>query len=377
MFERAFGRGGSVAKLDHPTCCPLRAGEIAESLSGMKLSPRYPCARGAEFSANQAHARARGRAPRCSMLTSGEFFTGDLNRPTFAWRVWRTAGSDFGLAKWLVRRATDTHVTFSARRLHCARQAKYRGRSHTGSRCLQSGATCSILNGQPPLGEHGGVIQQLGEPAPKLRSLSRDANRSRLKQSALNVEREPGARILLRAIGRRSRTLLKAANVAPVFSAGARPRWRRNPAVGRWLRLLHCRGSGNNGVEKEGSASCNDRHCRPAFGKLSTTERTLRLPMACRRRFDQAGEIAGLKASAAPAYAVSRQQNTHEIGKHFTYLTCWGSVRKTGAQVHINAQLIDTRTIRTSGEELIASERRLRYQSEMPKVAERFMQISS
>jgi len=39
------------------------------------------------------------------------------------------------------------------------------------------------------------------------------------------------------------------------------------------------------------------------------------------------------------------KQNTHEIGKalHVSHVL-EGSVRKTGAQVHINAQIIDTRT---------------------------------
>jgi TolB-like protein/Flp pilus assembly protein TadD/tRNA A-37 threonylcarbamoyl transferase component Bud32 len=269
--------------------------------------------------------------------------------------------SDFGLAKWL---DTSSHLTrtltiFGTPGYIAPEQVNgSAGKLGPASDVYSLGAILfDLLTGRPPfLGEHAlKVIQQASEkPAPKLRTLVPGLDRDLETICAKCLEREPGARY--RSAGALAEDLerwLEGRHIVarPVSPPARVWRWtRRNPVVAGMAALLLVLGSAVgvmiwNG-EMAGSPAASGIAVLPFESLSSDKENAFFADGVYDGVSTKLAKVANLKVISHNSVAKYRGAgNTQEIGRALNVAyVLEGSVRREAGRIHLNAQLIDTRT---------------------------------
>src|SRR5581483_8023901 len=214
-----------------------------------------------------------------------------------------------------------------------------------------------LLAGRPPfMGEHAlKVIQQASQkPAPKLRTLMPGLDRDLETICSKCLEREPNVRY--RSAGDLAEDLerwlegrhIKARPVSPVARAG---RWtRRNPLVAGMAALLLMLGS-TIGVmiwngETAGPSAASGIAVLPFESLSSDKENAFFADGVYDGVSTKLAKVANLKVISHNSVAKYRgARNTKEIGRALNVAyVLEGSVRREAGRIHLNAQLIDTRT---------------------------------
>jgi TolB-like protein len=269
--------------------------------------------------------------------------------------------SDFGLAKWL---DTSSHLTrtltiFGTPGYIAPEQVNgSAGTLGPASDVYSLGAILfDLLTGRPPfLGEHAlKVIQQASEkPAPKLRTLVPGLDRDLETICAKCLEREPTARY--RSAGALAEDLerwLEGRHIVarPVSPAARAWRWtRRNPVVAGMAALLLVLGS-TVGVmvwngEMAGPPAASGIAVLPFESLSSDKENAFFADGVYDGVSTKLAKLANLKVISHNSVAKFRgARNTQEIGRALNVAyVLEGSVRRETGRIHLNAQLIDTRT---------------------------------
>jgi len=359
----------SVAKLDHANVLPIyEAGEnrgvpylVMKFVSGGSLAQRRgellgkPAACAtlvAAASRGVHHAHQRGILHRD--LKPANILLGERGEPLV---------TDFGLAKWLdtTGELTRTLTIFGTPGYIAPEQAKVSAAELTSAADVYSlGAILfDLLAGRPPfVGEHAlAVIQQASEkPAPKLRSVTHDRGIDRDLETicATCLEREPSARYhsagdlgedLERWLAGRSIT------ARPVSTASRGLRWiRRNRAVAAMAILLVGLATivGITAWEQVVNRfRITTGIAVLPFANLGTNTEDASFADGVQDDvLTKLAKIAQLKViSRTSVMQYQGKQNTQDIGKalHVSHVL-EGSVRKNGTWLHMNVQLIDTRT---------------------------------
>jgi serine/threonine protein kinase/Tfp pilus assembly protein PilF len=269
--------------------------------------------------------------------------------------------SDFGLAKWLDTTSdlTQTLTIFGTPGYIAPEQANGAAAKLTPAADIYSlGAILfNLLTGRPPfLGEHAlAVVKQAAEkPAPKLRSLAPTLDRDLETICAKCLQHESNARY--RSAGDLAedleRWLAGRHIIARPVSAPVRVwRWsRRNPILAGMTALLLVMGAGVGVMIWKGETSSSPAASGIAvlpFESLSPDNEN---------KFFADGVYEGVSAKLAKlselkviSYnSVARYRGVHdtqEIGRALNVAyVLEGSVRRNAGRIHLNAQLIDTRT---------------------------------
>jgi serine/threonine protein kinase/tetratricopeptide (TPR) repeat protein len=269
--------------------------------------------------------------------------------------------SDFGLAKWLdsTSHLTRTLTIFGTPGYIAPEQVNGPAKNLAPTADIYSlGAILfDLLTGRPPfLGEHAlKVIQQAAEkPAPKLRTLAPTLDRDLETICAKCLEREPSARY--RSAGDLAEDLERWLEGHPIV---ARPvsapvriwRWsRRNPLVAGMSALLLTLGT------MVGAMIWNSEMASPParsgiavlpFESLSPDKENVFFADGVYDGVStKLAKLADLRVISHNSVAKYRgARNTQEIGRalNVSYVLA-GSVRREAGRIHLNAQLIDTRT---------------------------------
>jgi TolB-like protein/tRNA A-37 threonylcarbamoyl transferase component Bud32/Flp pilus assembly protein TadD len=269
--------------------------------------------------------------------------------------------SDFGLAKWL---DTSSHLTrtltiFGTPGYIAPEQVNgSAGKLGPASDVYSLGAILfDLLTGRPPfLGEHAlKVIQQASEkPAPTLRTLVPGLDRDLETICAKSLEREPDARY--RSAGALAEDLerwLEGRHIVarPVSPPARVWRWtRRNPVVAGMAALLLVLGSAVgvmiwNG-EMAGPPAASGIAVLPFESLSSDKENAFFADGVYDGVSTKLAKVANLKVISHNSVAKYRgARNTQEIGRALNVAyVLEGSVRREAGRIHLNAQLIDTRT---------------------------------
>jgi serine/threonine protein kinase/TolB-like protein/Flp pilus assembly protein TadD len=269
--------------------------------------------------------------------------------------------SDFGFAKWLDTASdlTRTLTIFGTPGYVAPEQAEGSTRSLRPSTDVYSlGAILfALLTGRPPfLGDNVlAVIQQAAEkPAPKLRSLAPALDRDLEVICAKCLEREPNARYC--SAGDLAEDLERWLADRPII---ARPvsvpvricRWsRRNPTAAGMAVLLLALGTvigimtWKNGLLHPPT---NIAIAVMPFENLSQTKESAFFADAIQdgilTKLGRVAELRVISRTSVMAYRGAR--NTQQIGRALNVShVLKGSVRWEAGRIHLNAQLIDTRT---------------------------------
>src|SRR5882672_5621238 len=269
--------------------------------------------------------------------------------------------SDFGLAKWL---DTSSHLT---RTLTIFGTPGYIAPEQVNGSSGKLGPVADIyslgailfdlLTGRPPfLGEHAlKVIQQASEkPAPKLRTLMPGLDRDLETICAKCLEREPGARYRSAAdLAEDLERWLEGRHIVarPVSPAARAWRWtRRNPVIAGMAALLLALGS-TVGVmiwngEMASPPAASGIAVLPFESLSSDKENAFFADGVYDGVSTKLAKVANLKVISHNSVAKYRgAQNTQEIGRALNVAyVLEGSVRREAGRIHLNAQLIDTRT---------------------------------
>jgi TolB-like protein/tRNA A-37 threonylcarbamoyl transferase component Bud32/Flp pilus assembly protein TadD len=269
--------------------------------------------------------------------------------------------SDFGLAKWL---DTSSHLTrtltiFGTPGYIAPEQVNgSAGKLGPASDIYSLGAILfDLLTGRPPfLGENAlKVIQQASEkPAPKLRTLVPGLDRDLETICSKCLEREPGARY--RSAGDLAEDLerwLEGRHIIarPVSPAARAWRWtRRNPVIAGMAALLLVLGS-TVGVmiwngEMAGPPAASGVAVLPFESLSADKENAFFAEGVYDGVSTKLAKVANLKVISHNSVAKYRgARNTQEIGRSLNVAyVLEGSVRREAGRIHLNAQLIDTRT---------------------------------
>jgi TolB-like protein/Flp pilus assembly protein TadD len=214
-----------------------------------------------------------------------------------------------------------------------------------------------LLTGRPPfLGENAlKVIQQASEkPAPKLRTLVPGLDRDLETICSKCLEREPGARY--RSAGDLAEDLerwLEGRHIIarPVSPAARAWRWtRRNPVIAGMAALLLVLGS-TVGVmiwngEMAGPPPASGVAVLPFESLSADKENAFFADGVYDGVSTKLAKVANLKVISHNSVAKYRgARNTQEIGRALNVAyVLEGSVRREAGRIHLNAQLIDTRT---------------------------------
>src|SRR5438876_4296487 len=360
----------SVAKLDHPNVLPIyEAGEnrgvpylamkfvaggtLAQRRGEFLRKPRACAELVAATARGVQHAHERGILHRD--LKPANILLGENSEPLV---------SDFGLAKWLdtTNDLTRTLTVFGTPGYIAPEQAKGSAADvKPGADVYSLGAILfDLLTGRPPfLGDNAlAVIQQASEkPAPNLRSLAPEVDRDLETICAKCLEREPGARY--RSAGDLADDLERWLEGRPI---AARPvsapmrvlRWSRcNPALATMAVLLLVLATGvglltwkselfhrptTNGIAVLPFENLSDDKQDAAFADGLQDDILTKLARIADLKVISRTSVMQYRPTAAG-------QNMRQIGNALGVSHALeGSVRKTGAWLHINAQLIDTRT---------------------------------
>src|SRR5262245_31052596 len=269
--------------------------------------------------------------------------------------------SDFGLARWLDTTSdlTRTLTVFGTPGYIAPEQAEGVASDLTPAADVYSlGAILfDLLAGRPPfLGEHAlAVIQQAAEkPAPKLRSVMPGLDRDLETICARCLEREPNARY--RSAGDLAEDLerwlegrhIVARPVSPVARAW---RWtRRNPVVAGMAALLLALGSAGGVMiwhgEMASPPGASGIGVLPFESLSSDKDNAFFAGGVYDGVSTKLAKVANLKVISHNSVAKYRgARNTQEIGRALNVAyVLEGSVRREAGRIHLNAQLIDTRT---------------------------------
>jgi TolB-like protein/tRNA A-37 threonylcarbamoyl transferase component Bud32/Tfp pilus assembly protein PilF len=269
--------------------------------------------------------------------------------------------SDFGLAKWLdtASDVTRTLTIFGTPGYVAPEQAKGPAVSLRPSTDIYSlGAILfDLLTGRPPfLGENVlAVIRQAAEkPAPKLRALAPTLDRDLETICAKCLEREPNARY--RSAGDLAEDLERWQAHRPIIarpiSAPVRTfRWsRRDPLAAGMAVLLLILGTAAGIMTWKSGLFHHPTNIAIAvlpFENLSQTKETAFFADGIQDGIlTKLGRVADLRViSHTSVMAYRGTPNSREIGRalNVSYVLT-GSVRWQAGRIHLNTQLIDTRT---------------------------------
>jgi serine/threonine protein kinase/Flp pilus assembly protein TadD len=269
--------------------------------------------------------------------------------------------SDFGLAKWL---DTSSHLTrtltiFGTPGYIAPEQVNgSSGKLSPAADVYSLGAILfDLLTGRPPfLGEHAlKVIQQASEkPAPKLRTLVPSLDRDLETICVKCLEREPDVRY--RSAGALAEDLerwLEGRHIIarPVSPPARAWRWtRRNPLIGGMAALLLALGSAVGVMIWNGEtatpAAPSGIAVLPFESLSSDKENNFFADSVYDGVSIKLAKVANLKVISQNSVAKYRgARNTQEIGRALNVAyVLEGSVRREAGRIHLNAQLIDTRT---------------------------------
>src|SRR5436190_4390837 len=358
----------AAASLDHPNILPIYevsecddglpffsmkfagGGSLLDAAPALRNEPRRSVALVAKVARAVQYAHGQGILHRD--LKPGNVLLDGRGEPLV---------SDFGLAKWL---DSSSHLT---RTLTIFGTPGYIAPEQVNGSSAGLGPASDIyslgailfdlLTGRPPfLGEHAlKVIQQAGEkPAPKLRTLVPGLDRDLETICAKCLEREPGARY--RSAGALAEDLerwLEGRHIIarPVSSPERSWRWtRRHPVVAGMATLLMVLGS------TVGVMVWNGEMARPPaasgiavlpFESLSSDKENAFFADGVYDGVStKLAKVANLKVISHNSVAKYRgARNTQEIGRALNVAyVLEGSVRREAGRIHLNAQLIDTRT---------------------------------
>jgi serine/threonine-protein kinase len=269
--------------------------------------------------------------------------------------------SDFGLAKWLdtASHLTRTLTVFGTPGYIAPEQVNgTSGNLGPAADVYSLGAILfDLLTGRPPFfGEHAlKVIQQASEkPAPKLRSLVPTLDKDLETICARCLEREPVARY--RSAGALAEDLerwLEGRNIIarPVSPPARAWRWtRRNPVIAGMAALLLVLGSAVGVMIWKGEMAAPPAASGIAVLPFESLGRDKENAFFADGVYDgvssKLAKVANLKVISHNSVAKYRgARNTQEIGRalNIAYVL-EGSVRREAGRIHLNAQLIDTRT---------------------------------
>jgi len=358
----------AAASLDHPNILPIYevsecddglpffsmkfagGGSLLEAAPALRNEPRRAVALMAKVVRGVQYAHAQGILHRD--LKPGNVLLDGRGEPLV---------SDFGLAKWLDASShlTRTLTIFGTPGYIAPEQVNgSAGKLGPTSDVYSLGAILfDLLTGRPPfLGEHAlKVIQQASEkPAPKLRTLVPGLDRDLETICAKCLEREPGARY--RSAGALAEDLerwLEGRHIVarPVSPAARAWRWtRRNPVVAGMAALLLVLGS-TVGVmiwngEMAGTPAASGIAVLPFESLSSDKENAFFADGVYDGVSTKLAKVANLKVISHNSVAKYRgARNTQEIGRALNVAyVLEGSVRRETGRIHLNAQLIDTRT---------------------------------
>jgi TolB-like protein/tRNA A-37 threonylcarbamoyl transferase component Bud32 len=358
----------AAARLDHPNILPIY--EVGESEDGLPLfsmkfasggsladaepelrnEPRRSVALMAKVARAVQCAHAHGILHRD--LKPGNILLDGRGEPLV---------SDFGLAKWLDTPSdlTQTLTIFGTPGYIAPEQANGSAAKLTPAADIYSlGAILfNLLTGRAPfLGEHAlAVIQQAGEkPAPKLRSLTPTLDHDLETICAKCLEREPNARY--RSAGDLAEDLehwLAGRHIIarPVSAPMRALRWsRRNPLVAGMGALLFALGTAVGIMTWESEAVHRPLMTGIAvlpFENLSETKESAFFADGIQDGIlTKLAKVADLKVISRTSVMEYRgARNTQQIGRALNVShVLEGSVHKNADKIHVNAQLIDTRT---------------------------------
>ncbi|HEU5247164.1 MAG TPA: protein kinase [Candidatus Udaeobacter sp.] len=358
----------AAASLDHPNILPIYevsecddglpffsmkfagGGSLLEAAPALRSEPRRAVALMAKVARAVQYAHGQGILHRD--LKPGNVLLDGRGEPLV---------SDFGLAKWL---DTSSHLTrtltiFGTPGYIAPEQVNgSSGKLGPAADVYSLGAILfDLLTGRPPfLGEHAlKVIQQASEkPAPKLRTLMPSLDRDLETICAKCLEREPSARY--RSAGALAEDLERWLEgrhiIARPLSPPARAwRWtRRNPVIAGMAALLVVLGSAVgvmiwNG-EMAGQPTASGIAVLPFESLSSDKENAFFADGVYDGVSTKLAKVANLKVISHNSVAKYRgARNTQEIGRALNVAyVLEGSVRREAGRIHLNAQLIDTRT---------------------------------
>src|SRR5213595_810710 len=361
----------AAASLDHPNILPIYevsecddglpffsmkfagGGSLLDAAPALRNEPRRSVALVAKVARAVQYAHGQGILHRD--LKPGNVLLDGRGEPLV---------SDFGLAKCLepTSNLTRTLTAFGAPHYVAPEQVDLggsaAGKLTPAADVYSLGAILfDLLTGRPPfLGEHAlKVIQQAGEkPAPKLRTLVPGLDRDLETICAKCLEREPGARY--RSAGALAEDLerwLEGRHIVarPVSPAARACRWtRRNPVVAGMAALLMVLGSTVGVMIWNGEMATPPAASGIAVLPFESLSADKENAFFADGVYDgvstKLAKVANLKVISHNSVAKYRgARNTQEIGRalNIAYVL-EGSVRREAGRIHLNAQLIDTRT---------------------------------
>ena len=360
----------AAASLDHPNILPIYevseneeglpffsmkfagGGSLLEAAPALRSEPRRAVALMAKIARAVQYAHVKGILHRD--LKPGNVMLDGHGEPLV---------SDFGLAKWLDATSDLSHTLtiFGTPGYIAPEQAKGAAANITAAADVYSlGAILfNLLTGRPPfLGEHAlAVIHQAAEkPAPKLRTLAPALDRDLETICAKCLEREPSARY--HSAGDLAQDLelwLEGRHIIarPVSPPARIWRWsRRNPIVSAMAALLLVLGTALGVMIWKGE-SASDNGGPPTgvavlpFESLSQDKENAFFADGVYDGVStKLAKVANLKVISHNSVTRYRgAHNTQEIGRALNVAyVLEGSVRREAGKIHLNAQLIDTRT---------------------------------
>ncbi len=269
--------------------------------------------------------------------------------------------SDFGLAKWLdtTSHLTQTLTIFGTPGYIAPEQVNgSAGKLGPTSDVYSLGAILfDLLTGRPPfLGEHAlKVIQQASEkPAPKLRTLVPGLDRDLETICSKCLEREPGARY--RSAGALAEDLERWLEGRHIIARPVSPParlWRsmrRHPLTAAMAALLMVLGTAVGALIWKGEMASPPAASGIAVLPFESLSPDKENAFFADGVYDgvstKLAKVANLKVISHNSVAKYRgARNTQEIGRalNVAYVLD-GSVRREAGRIHLNAQLIDTRT---------------------------------
>jgi TolB-like protein/Tfp pilus assembly protein PilF/tRNA A-37 threonylcarbamoyl transferase component Bud32 len=358
----------AAASLDHPNILPIyevsesedglpffsmkfaSGGSLLDAAAALRCQPRRAVALVAKIARAVQYAHSQGILHRD--LKPGNILLDSRGEPMV---------SDFGLAKWLDASShlTRTITVFGTPGYIAPEQINESAGKLTPAADVYSlGAILfDLLAGRPPfLGEHAlKVIQQASQkPAPKLRTLMPAVDRDLETICAKCLEREPAARY--RSAGALADDLerwLEGRHIVarPVSAPVRLWRWtRRNPLLAVMSTLLFALGTAVGVLTWK--AEMADRQSPSGiavlpFENLSPEQENVFFADGVYDGVStKLAKIADLKVISHNSVAKFRgAHNTREIGRALNVAyVLEGSVRRDAGRIHLNVQLIDTRT---------------------------------
>ena len=358
----------AAASLDHPNILPIYevsecddglpffsmkfagGGSLLDAAPALRNEPRRSVALVARVARAVQYAHGQGILHRD--LKPGNVLLDGRGEPLV---------SDFGLAKWL---DSSSHLT---RTLTIFGTPGYIAPEQVNGSSAGLGPASDIyslgailfdlLTGRPPfLGEHAlKVIQQAGEkPAPKLRTLVPGLDRDLETICAKSLEREPGARY--RSAGALAEDLERWLEGRHIIARPVSPperawRWtRRHPLTAAMAAMLMVLGTAVGALiwngEMAGPPAASGIAVLPFESLSPDKDNAFFADGVYDGVSTKLAKVANLKVISHNSVAKYRgARNTQEIGHALNVAyVLEGSVRREAGRIHLNAQLIDTRT---------------------------------